>query len=80
LIALSDEVQTDATKKFLEFYHAGLEAYKKRAWKSAIDQFNQALAIRRDDIVSNIYIQRSTLFMDSPPADDWNGVFIMTKK
>ncbi|MFZ4619642.1 MAG: CHASE2 domain-containing protein [Bacteroidota bacterium] len=80
LIALADEVQTDATKKFLEFYHAGLEAYKKRAWKSAIDQFNQALSIRRDDIVSNIYIQRSTLFMDAPPPDDWNGVFIMTKK
>ncbi len=80
LIALADEVQTDATKKFLEFYHSGLEAYKKRAWKSAIDQFNQALSIRRDDIVSNIYIQRATLFTDAPPPDDWNGVFIMTKK
>ncbi|MCK9408011.1 MAG: CHASE2 domain-containing protein [Bacteriovoracaceae bacterium] len=80
LIALADEVQTDATKKFLEFYHNGLEAYKKRAWKSAIDQFQQALSIRRDDIVSNLYIQRATMFNDSPPADDWNGVFIMTKK
>ncbi|MFA6468849.1 MAG: adenylate/guanylate cyclase domain-containing protein [Bacteroidota bacterium] len=80
LIALADEVQTDATKKFLEFYHDGLEAYKKRAWKSAIDQFQQALSIRRDDIVSNLYIQRATMFNDSPPPDDWNGVFIMTKK
>lgn len=80
LIALADEVQTDATKKFLQFYHDGLEAYKKRAWKSAIDQFQQALSIRRDDIVSNLYIQRSSMFMDSPPPDDWNGVFVMTKK
>ncbi|NUN69586.1 MAG: adenylate/guanylate cyclase domain-containing protein [Bacteroidetes bacterium] len=80
LIALADEVQTDATKKFLQFYHDGLEAYKKRAWKSAIDQFQQALSIRRDDIVSNLYIQRSTMYMDSPPPDDWNGVFVMTKK
>ena len=80
LIALADEVQTDATKKFLESYHDGLEAYKKRAWKSAIDQFQQALSIRRDDIVSNLYIQRATMFMDSPPPDDWNGVFVMTKK
>lgn len=80
LIALADEVQTDATKKFLEFYHDGLEAYKKRAWKSAIDQFQQALSIRRDDIVSNLYIQRATMFMDAPPPDDWNGVFVMTKK
>jgi adenylate cyclase len=80
LIALADEVQTDATKKFLQYYHEGLEAYKKRAWKSAIDQFQQALAIRRDDIVSNLYIQRATMFMDSPPPDNWNGVFIMTKK
>ncbi len=80
LIALADEVQTDATKKFLQFYHEGLEAYKKRAWKSAIDQFQQALSIRRDDVVSNLYIQRATLFNDSPPPDDWNGVFVMTKK
>lgn len=80
LIALADEVQTDATKRFLEYYHLGLEAYKKRAWKSAIDQFNQALSIRKDDIVSNLYIQRSMLFVDNPPPDDWNGVFVMTKK
>jgi adenylate cyclase len=80
LIALADEVQTDATKKFLELYHNGLKSYKERAWKSAIDQFQQALSIRRDDVVSNLYIQRSTLFMDSPPPDDWNGVFVMTKK
>ncbi|MFA6542765.1 MAG: adenylate/guanylate cyclase domain-containing protein, partial [Bacteroidota bacterium] len=42
LIGLADEVQTDATKKFLEHYHNGLDAYKKRAWKSAITQFQQA--------------------------------------
>jgi adenylate cyclase len=80
LIALADEVQTDATKRFLEYYHNGLDAYKKRAWKSAIDQFQQALTIRKDDIVSNLYIQRSLLFTDNPPPDDWNGVFVMTKK
>lgn len=80
LIALADEVQTDATKNFLESYHNGLEAYKKRAWKSAIDQFQQALSIRRDDIVSNLYIQRATMFVDAPPPDDWDGVFVMTKK
>ncbi len=80
LIGHADEAQTDATKHFLEFYHNGLESYKKRAWKSAIDQFQQALSIRRDDIVSNLYIQRATLFIDSPPPDDWNGVFVMTKK
>ncbi|KAB2923623.1 MAG: adenylate/guanylate cyclase domain-containing protein [Bacteroidetes bacterium] len=80
LIALADEVQTDATKKFLEYYHNGLEAYKKRAWRSAVDQFNQALSIRKDDIVSNLYIQRSMLFVDNPPPEDWNGVFVMTKK
>lgn len=80
LIGHADEAQTDATKHFLEFYHNGLESYKKRAWKSAIDQFQQALSIRRDDIVSNLYIQRATLFIDSPPPDDWNGVFVMMKK
>jgi adenylate cyclase len=80
LIALSDELQSDATKKFLEYYHNGLKSYKERAWKSAIDQFQQALSIRRDDVVSNLYIQRATLFMDVPPPDDWNGVFVMTKK
>ncbi len=80
LIDLAEEVQTDATKKFLDLYHAGLDAYKKRAWKSAIEQFQAALQIRKDDVVSNIYIQRSMMFLDAPPPDDWNGVFVMTKK
>jgi adenylate cyclase len=80
LIALADEVQTDAIKKFLDCYHSGLEAYKKRAWKSAIEQFQQALQIRKDDVVSNLYIQRSMLYLDTPPSDEWDGVFVMTKK
>lgn len=80
LIAMTDEVQTDATKKFLDLYHNGLDSYKQRAWKSAIDYFQQALQIRKDDVVSNLYIQRALLYSDAPPPPDWNGVFVMTKK
>ena len=80
LIAMADEVQNDATKNFLDLYHKGLESYKQRAWKSAIDYFQQALQIRKDDVVSNLYIQRALLYSDAPPPPDWNGVFVMTKK
>ncbi|MCX6135950.1 MAG: adenylate/guanylate cyclase domain-containing protein [Ignavibacteriales bacterium] len=80
LIAMTDEVQTDATKRFLDLYHQGLESYKQRAWKSAIDYFQQGLQIRKDDVVSNLYIQRAMLYSDVPPPEDWNGVFVMTKK
>ena len=79
LISLADEIQTDVTKKFLDHYAKGLEAYRNRAWKSAVAQFQEVLNIRPDDVVSDMYLRRSTMYVEVPPPDNWDGVFVLTK-
>lgn len=64
----------------LKFYNAGIDAYKQRKWDEAITAFTEALKIRPDDGPSAIYRERSITFKETPPPDDWDGVFVMTEK
>jgi len=61
-------------------FTAGLAAYRQRAWKEAIEAFEQALAVRPDDGPSHTYLKRCQAYLAVPPPDDWDGVFIMTSK
>jgi adenylate cyclase len=64
----------------LRFYNTGLDAYKQRKWDEAITAFNEVLKIRPEDGPSTLYIERSIAFKETPPADDWDGVYVMTEK
>lgn len=80
LLGLASDPQPDEFKRRLEAYELGLAAYKCRQWERAITEFQNVLALKRDDMVSHLYIQRSLFFMETPPPDDWDGVFVMTRK
>jgi adenylate cyclase len=80
LLALSDDAQTEECERRLLLYQNGLDAYKRREWKTAISYFRDVLKLKRDDMVSHLYIQRSLFFIEEPPPDDWNGIFVMTRK
>jgi len=58
----------------------GLEAYKSRQWDQAITLFQEALQIYPDDKPSQIYIERCQEYLQNPPPDDWDGVFVMKTK
>nr|WP_306252533.1 adenylate/guanylate cyclase domain-containing protein [Parvularcula sp. IMCC14364] len=64
----------------LHHYQAGLTAYRQRNWDQAIAEFAAALAAHEDDRPSQIYIDRARVFKESPPPDDWDGVWTMTSK
>jgi adenylate cyclase len=80
LLSLVNDKHPDEFMRRLDSYQKGLALYKQREWKPAIDQFQDVLSYKRDDMVSHLYIQRSLFFMEDPPPDDWDGVFIMTRK
>jgi adenylate cyclase len=58
----------------------GLAAYKQRQWAQAIVLFQEALQIDPQDHPSRIYIERCTAYLQNPPPDDWDGVFVMKTK
>jgi adenylate cyclase len=66
----------DMTKYFEEGYNH----YHEKKFEQAIREFEKAIGIAPNDETSKIYIERCREFLDSPPPEDWNGVFIMKSK
>ena len=71
---------TDKKKKVLDFYNKGLELYKKRLFKEALDFFSQASEVDPEDGPTKLYVTRCTTYIKTPPPADWDGVFVMTSK
>jgi adenylate cyclase len=61
-------------------YEAGLESYLRRDWARAIRSFGEALEWAPQDRPSRIFLDRCRYYQDSPPADSWNGVWVMEQK
>ncbi len=61
-------------------YEAGLDRYLRRDWAGAIDCFGDALEAAPQDRPSRIFIDRCHYYENHPPADSWNGVWIMEQK
>jgi hypothetical protein len=64
----------------VEHFSRGLEAYKRRGWEDGIREFKSVLEIRPDDGPSLTYLKRCKEYLESPPPDDWDGVYVMTTK
>lgn len=71
---------TESKKKVLSLFAEGREFYKNRDFKSALDKFAEALALDADDGPSKVYYTRCKHYVESPPPDDWDGVFDMKTK
>ena len=61
-------------------YQKGIRFYRQRQWSEAITYFEQVLARCPDDTPSRLYIDRCRYYLDQPPAEDWDGVWILDKK
>lgn len=72
--SLSAEVE-----KMVDLYQKGLEEYKGRNWNKAIDYFSKAYEMNNDG-TSSMYIERCQHFIEEPPSDDWDGVYVFKTK
>ncbi len=71
---------TEQQLKGLDIYTAGLALYKSRKWKEAIARFKEALKVDPHDGPSQLYLERCEQYLEHPPEDDWDGVFVMKTK
>jgi len=67
-------------EELLKYYNLGLAAYKQRKWDDAIRSFEMALKLYPGDGPSELYISRAKAFKETPPPEDWDGVYVMTEK
>lgn len=71
---------TDATRQWLHGYGVARALYQARKWEEAIEAFEAAMALNKEDAASWTYIKRCRIFMAAPPDPDWDGVFSHTSK
>jgi hypothetical protein len=71
---------TDEKRKVLDLFTEGRKLYKLMQFEQARQYFVDALKIDEDDGPSKVYLARCKHYMDNPPPDDWDGVFVMTTK
>ncbi len=71
---------TEDKKKVLEEFAKGRRHYKLMQFAEAIKNFSNALKIDPEDGPSKIYYARCKHYIQNPPPEDWDGVFVMKTK
>ena len=67
-------------KKVLELFRQGRKQYKLMEFEKARKFFAQALEIDNEDGPSKVYYLRCKHYIENPPPEDWDGVFVMNTK
>ena len=49
-------------------------------FENALGLFNQALEVDPEDGPSKVYKERCEVYIEDPPPEDWDGVFVMKTK
>ncbi|MBW4469768.1 MAG: GAF domain-containing protein [Stenomitos rutilans HA7619-LM2] len=80
LVGLQTEPIPDTTKQIIEYYSAGLKHYRDRKFPLAMGSFGMVLEIDKNDKSANLHLDRCQYWLKNPPADDWDGSWMMTEK
>jgi len=80
LMDIGNKPLDENTKYFLDIFGQGLKAYQERRWDEGIAFMLHAMEKVPDDPVCQLYIERMKLYQITPPADNWNGVFVLQSK
>ena len=71
---------SDTKKKVLELFNDGRKNYKLMKFDVAKDLFAKALKVDPEDGPSKVYLARCKHYLQNPPPEDWDGVFVMKTK
>jgi len=80
LMAPADSPGARSSGALIRAYASGLEAYRGRNWEIAIDRFEQAASQQPNEGPSHAMIRRCKEYQESPPPEDWGGIFYPLQK
>jgi tetratricopeptide (TPR) repeat protein len=70
----------ETKKKLLELFADGRKHYKLMRFQEARDCFAKALSLDPGDGPSKVYLARCKYYLENPPPEDWDGIFVMQTK
>lgn len=70
----------DQIREFIKLFEKGRTLYRTQHWDGSKKAFNDCLAMKSDDKASEVYIERIQNYLDSPPEENWSGVYTFTHK
>ena len=71
---------SEQKKELLHFFAEGRKLYKLMDFQGAKEYFTKALNIDPKDGPSKVYVKRCAHYIENPPPEDWDGVFVMQTK
>lgn len=71
---------TAEKQQVLDLFAQGRKAYKLMDFDKARQFFAKCLEIDSDDGPSKVYYARCKHYIENPPPEDWDGVFVMKTK
>lgn len=71
---------TAEKQEVLALFSQGRKRYKIMDFEGAKEFFAKALKLDPQDGPSRVYYARCKHYIDNPPPDDWDGVFVMKTK
>jgi hypothetical protein len=71
---------SEQKRKVLGFFAEGRRYYKLMNFADAQKSFAEALKVDPEDGPSKIYYLRCKHYIEVPPPEDWDGVFVMKTK
>jgi len=74
LVGRSAEV-SDERKKVLKTFEKGFDLYREKKFKEAKEEFDSI-----QDGPAKVFSERCDFFLNNPPEESWDGVWVMTTK
>ena len=71
---------TEQKLAVLDLFAQGRRSYKLMDFEEARKSFAKALELDPTDGPSKIYYARCKHYIENPPPEDWDGVFVMKTK
>jgi adenylate cyclase len=64
----------------VSYFKDGVGHYRRGKWQQAVTAFTEVLKLNPSDHLAQVYIERCEHMQAHPPADDWDGVWVMQSK
>jgi adenylate cyclase len=66
----------DEAKRTVAIFQKGLSLYRQREWEEARKVFREI----SQDPPASVFVERCERLLESPPSDDWDGVYTLSTK